>query len=159
MKLDELKKLDKKELVERFPFLQMRDYHGNPAFCDETGEPILEAGANDWGWNDIILCWAEKVKPIYEQMPKDAKDQFYVSQLKEKYGDMRLYLSCYPTGPFEKISEYTTMVEHLSTFTCIVHGILQARMLEWVAVPFSRESSKPRDRTQVSYIAGKFFTV
>ena len=39
-----------------------------------------------------------------------------------------------------------------------VHGILQARILEWVAFPFSRESSKPRDRTQVSHIAGKFFT-
>ena len=31
-----------------------------------------------------------------------------------------------------------------------VHGILQARILEWVAVPFSRGNSKPRDRTQVS---------
>jgi len=39
-----------------------------------------------------------------------------------------------------------------------VHGILQARILEWVAFPFSRGSSKPRDRTQVSYIAGGFFT-
>ena len=39
-----------------------------------------------------------------------------------------------------------------------VHGILQARILEWVAVPFSRESSQPRDRTQVSLIAGVFFT-
>jgi len=35
-----------------------------------------------------------------------------------------------------------------------VHGILQARMLEWVAFPFSRESSQPRDWTQVSHIAG-----
>ena len=35
-----------------------------------------------------------------------------------------------------------------------VHGILQARLLEWVAVPFSRGSSQPRDRTQVSCIAG-----
>ena len=34
-----------------------------------------------------------------------------------------------------------------------LHGILQARILEWVAVPFSRESSQPRDRTQVSRIA------
>ena len=34
----------------------------------------------------------------------------------------------------------------------IVHGILQARILEWVAFPFFRESSQPRDRTQVSYI-------
>ena len=39
-----------------------------------------------------------------------------------------------------------------------VHGILQARILEWVAFPFSRESSRPRDRTQVSCIAGRFFT-
>ena len=34
-----------------------------------------------------------------------------------------------------------------------VHGILQARILEWVAIPFSRGSSWPRDQTQVSYIA------
>ena len=39
-----------------------------------------------------------------------------------------------------------------------VHGILQARILEWVAVPFSRGSSQPRDQTQVSHIAGRFFT-
>ena len=35
-----------------------------------------------------------------------------------------------------------------------VHGILQARILEWVAVPFSRASSQPRDRTRISCIAG-----
>ena len=40
-----------------------------------------------------------------------------------------------------------------------VHGILQARILEWVAIPFSRGSPQPRDRTQVSCIAGRFFTV
>ena len=39
-----------------------------------------------------------------------------------------------------------------------VHGILQARTLEWVAFPFSRGSSQPRDQTQVSRIAGRFFT-
>ena len=39
-----------------------------------------------------------------------------------------------------------------------VHGILQARILEWVAFPFSRGSSQPRDQTQVSHIAGRFFT-
>ena len=38
------------------------------------------------------------------------------------------------------------------------HGILQARKLEWVAAPFSRRSSQPRDRTQVSCIASGFFT-
>ena len=39
-----------------------------------------------------------------------------------------------------------------------VHGILQARILEWVAVPFSRGSSQPRDWTRVSPIAGRHFT-
>ena len=39
-----------------------------------------------------------------------------------------------------------------------VHGILQARILEWVAFPFTRRSSQPRDRTQVSHIAGGLFT-
>ena len=40
-----------------------------------------------------------------------------------------------------------------------VHGILQARILEWVAITFSRGSSQPRHRTQVSHIAGVFFTI
>ena len=39
-----------------------------------------------------------------------------------------------------------------------VHGILQARILEWGAFPFSRAPSQPRDPTQVSRIAGRFFT-
>ena len=39
-----------------------------------------------------------------------------------------------------------------------VHGILQARILEWVGFPFSRESSQPRDQTQVSHIVGRVFT-
>ena len=39
-----------------------------------------------------------------------------------------------------------------------VHEILQARILEWVAFPFSRGSSQPRDRTPVSCIASGFFT-
>ena len=40
-----------------------------------------------------------------------------------------------------------------------VHGILQARTLERGAIPFPRGSSQPRDQTQVSPIAGRFFTV
>ena len=39
-----------------------------------------------------------------------------------------------------------------------VRGILWARILAWVAFPFSRESSQPRDQTQVSSIEGRFFT-
>ena len=39
-----------------------------------------------------------------------------------------------------------------------VRGIFQARVLEWVAVSFSRGSTQHRDRTQVPCIAGRFFT-
>ena len=45
-----------------------------------------------------------------------------------------------------------------SPWTLYSHGILQARILVWGAVPFSRGSSQLRDRTQVSHIAGGFFT-
>ena len=40
-----------------------------------------------------------------------------------------------------------------------VHGIFQAIVLEWIAISFSRGSSQPRDRTQVSHIAGRCFTI
>ena len=40
-----------------------------------------------------------------------------------------------------------------------VHEIIQARILEWVAIHFSRRSSRPRDQTHVSCIAGRFFNI
>ena len=40
-----------------------------------------------------------------------------------------------------------------------VHGIFQVRVLEWVAISFSRGSSRPRDQTRVSHIVGRHFTV
>ena len=40
-----------------------------------------------------------------------------------------------------------------------IHGIFQARVLKWVAISFSRGSSRPKDRTQVSCITGRHFTV
>ena len=61
------------------------------------------------------------------------------------------------------IDTYTLKVTQSCLTFCnpmdyIVHGILQARILEWVAFPFSKASSQPRDRTQVSCSADRFFT-
>ena len=42
---------------------------------------------------------------------------------------------------------------------CSVHGILQARILVWVAIPLSKGSSQPRDQTWVSHITGRFFNI
>ena len=71
--------------------------------------------------------------------------------------DILLYLRVM----WENESESCSVVsDSLQPHGCIhtVHGILQARILEWVAVPFSRASSQPRDRTQVSHITGGCFT-
>ena len=42
--------------------------------------------------------------------------------------------------------------------TALVYGIRQAQILGWIAIPFPRGSSQPRDQTHVSCIAGRFFT-
>ena len=62
------------------------------------------------------------------------------------------------------IIELCVKVTHSCLTVCnpmdyTVQGILQARILEWVAFPFSKGSSQPRDQTQVSHIAGRCFTV
>ena len=76
-----------------------------------------------------------------------------------------LDISEYSTSP--QVYPILTISEVKVTQSCptlclpmdyIVHGIVQARTLEWVALPSSRGSSQPRDRTQVSCIAGRFFT-
>ena len=79
-----------------------------------------------------------------------------------------------PLSFFQYIPSYSTMYIHSVSVngkvaqSCpalcdlmdyMVHGILQARILEWVAFPFSRGSSQPKDRTQVSCIAGRLFTI
>ena len=48
---------------------------------------------------------------------------------------------------------------HYSPPGSSVYGDFQARILEWVAISFSRRSSQPRDRTQVSHIVGRRFTI
>ena len=61
-------------------------------------------------------------------------------------------------------SEVTQSCPTLRSMDCSppsssIHGILQARILEWVAISFSRGSFQPRDRTHVSHIAGRGFNL
>ena len=61
--------------------------------------------------------------------------------------------------PLEKgMATHSSILALENSMDCIVHGIFQVRILEWVAVTFSRGSSQPRDGTQVSHSAGGFFT-
>ena len=57
-----------------------------------------------------------------------------------------------------KSESRSVMSDSLQAHDYTVHVILQARIVEWVACHFSSGSSLPRDRTGVSYIAGRFFT-
>ena len=83
------------------------------------------------------ICQRWNKKNHWGQM--ELEDEVVLSIVKVKVAQLCLTL-CNPMG-------------------CTVHGILQARILEWVAFPFSRGSSQPRGRTQVScIIAGRFFT-
>ena len=89
-------------------------------------------------------------------------------------------MSYSPQGCKEKdMTEHTHTHTRIHTYVCVlviqsclticdlmdcsppsssVHRIFHARILEWVAIPFSRGSSPPRDRTWVSCIAGRFLT-
>ena len=67
------------------------------------------------------------------------------------------FATCPPWSENESES-LLTCVRLFNHMDYLVHGILQARILGWVAVPFSRGSSQPRGRTQVSLTAGRFFT-
>ena len=57
-----------------------------------------------------------------------------------------------------KVKAAQSCLTHCDPMDCIVPGIFQPRILKWVAFPFSRGSSQTRDWTQVSHIAGGFFT-
>ena len=74
------------------------------------------------------------------------------------------YLELLPSSssyclPQESESESHSVVFNSLRPHGLYHGILQARILEWIAIPFSRGSSQPRDQTQVSCTAGIFFTI
>ena len=56
------------------------------------------------------------------------------------------------------LSQFNHVQLFVTPMGCTVYGILQARIREWVAFPFSRGSSQPRDQTQVSHIAERLFT-
>ena len=50
-----------------------------------------------------------------------------------------------------------TLCDPMDCSQALVHGIFQARILEWVAISFYRRSSQPRDQTWVSHIAGRLY--
>ena len=99
--------------------------------------PILGGGVS--GRTDTCICMAESLHYSPET----------ITTLLVGYDESEVAQSC------------TTLCDPLdcNLSGSSVHGIFQARVLEWVAISFSRGSSQPRDQTQVSHIAGRRFTL
>ena len=91
-----------------------------------------------------------KLPPAYETFDNLVERQFWVQEVADRVlACMLSWLQLCPTlcNPMD-----------CSPPGSSVHGILQARILEWIAMPSSRASSQPRDWTWVSHISGGFFT-
>ena len=73
-----------------------------------------------------------------------------------KKGLEKSYLSS--INSIYKTLQQSESAQLFATPWTVVCGILQARILEWIAYPFSSRPSRPRDRTKVSCTAGEFFT-
>ena len=104
-------------------------------------------GAMTWQGSFINYTWGSKlIIKVWNAMHSEEYKLF-------------IYRTPWHTLAYEKWKwNSLSCVRLFATPWTIVHGILQARILEWVAIPFSRGSSKPKDQTQVSCIAGRFFT-
>ena len=62
-------------------------------------------------------------------------------------------------GKWSEVKVAQSSPTFCDSMDCIVHGILQARILEWVAFPFSRGSSQPRDKTHLVMICNFFYVL
>ena len=123
----------------------------------------IARGTSSWGNSLYVLFEAKR-----DESPKEASSLVHL-------GTFRLLCSipqywtcpsgCSPVSWGESESEvtqsYPTLCEPMdgSLPGSKVHGIFQARVLEWAAISFSRGSSQPRDWTWVSCIADRHFTV
>ena len=106
---------------------------------------------------------------------KNDKPRKYIKKQRQHFADKGLYSQSYSFSSSHVLMWDISILEKAvglvakscwtladpmdySLSSSSVHGILQARILDWVAISSSRESSQPRNRTQVSCIAGRFFT-
>ena len=108
----------------------------------------LKQNAPPWDNNQSNACW-----------PK--KDEVYSLWDIQRGATCHMRLRVCMLWRFSHVRLFVTSWMVCSSLGSSVHGILQARILEWVAIPFSRGSSWSRDRTFVSHIsqmAGGFFT-
>ena len=102
----------------------------------------------------LYLIW--RLILIYFNPSSPASDSF-----PSTVGKKKSKIRCYSTGESEVVQSCLILCDPVdcSPPGSSIHGILQARILEWVAISFSRRSSQPRDRNPVSHIGGRCFNL
>ena len=102
---------------------------------------------------DSLILWPPDVKRLIGKDPYAGKNWGQEEKMvtKDEIVGWHLWLN-------EHMSESCTCPSLCNPTDYTGHGILQTRILKWVVFPFSRGSSQPRDRTQVSWTAGGCFT-
>jgi len=139
--------------------------------CTSPKHPVscIEPGLATCFIYDIIhvsMPFSQIIPPSPTPSPTESKRLFYIS--------VSILLShiqgyCYHLSKFHIYALVYCIGVFLSVFLCdpmdyslpgsSIHGIFQARILEWVAIPLSRATFPPRDRTWVSCNAGRLFTI
>ena len=146
----------------------MAHFQGEPSEGPEKSsckglEPQVQSREAGFGWRSCKWWddWLVTVKVRWKAgMKKWVGTGVSCTQMTSLQPAMTSSSSASCTSSFPKSEVLVTQsCLTLSPPGSSVHGVFQARVLEWVAVPFSRGSSRPRDWTWVSCIAGKFFTI
>ena len=133
-------------------------------------------GRLTWGWKTLasgqveppqkgMLNWESPRPFCAEQFEQASTPALHFCLLNSSWPEFCLFFFSFPVPAISLWSQVKVKVKvaQLCPTLCkpldyTVHGILQARILEWAAFPFSRGSSQSRGWTQVSHIAGGFFT-
>ena len=136
---------------------------GNSARKVHTRNPCSSSRRKPWGWwvcnlayCGSLCCSRSKSRSVFYHLPRAALPE-------TSDNDSLRYHSFSARVHAQLLQLWQSLCDPVdcSPSHSSVHGILQARILEWVAMPYSRGSSPPRDQTRVSCvtsIAGKFFT-
>ena len=118
--------------------------------------PVSWFFTNFFGYYFIIDIWI-KMSRVYLKLT-NVICQLRLTKARKKEKQISHLSLVQHWGRNDLTSEVKVTQSCLTLCDCIGHGILQARILKWVAFPFSRGPSQPRDRTQVSRITGRLFT-
>jgi len=111
---------DVEKLLEKYPFLEYRNY-----FSDDVKRNLEERiQYNYWtfwdgcGWESIRKTFLRKVFEEYDKFTDEEKSNFLISDTKEKYGELRVYVY----GGNETIDELISILEMISRWTCFYCG-------------------------------------